>query len=88
MRKALENCVVLAVYGQQHRAARTYPFHEHWTRNHERFLIREQQFLACPRGGKRRAKPRRSNDRGHDAVDFGQRSHFDESCFPREYLAT
>src|SRR2546430_4880934 len=50
MRKALENCIVLAVYGQQHRAARTYPFHEHWTRNHERFLVREEQFLARPPG--------------------------------------
>jgi len=61
-------------------------FHEHWTRNHERFLVREQQFLAGPSGGKRGAKPRRSNDRGHDAVDFGQRSHFDESCFPASIL--
>src|SRR5882672_4368863 len=57
-------------------------------RDHQRFLVREEKLLACPRGGERGAKPRRSNDGGHDAVDSGQRSHFDESCFPREYLAT
>src|SRR5438552_5375413 len=87
-RKALENCVVLAVYGEQHRSARTYAFHEHRTRNHEGFLVREQLFLSRPRRGERGTQPCRSDDCSHDAVDFGQGSHFYESCFPRKYLAS
>src|SRR5882762_2105 len=87
-RKALENCVVLAVYGQQHRPAGPHRLHEHGARDHQRFLVCEEKLLACSRSGERGAKPRRSNDGGHDAVDSGQRSHFDESGLPREYPAT
>ena len=73
VRQALENRVVFAVDRQQYRPAFAHRLDEQRAGHHEGFFVREQHTLAGARGGKRRRKPRRTDDSGDHGVGLGQR---------------
>jgi hypothetical protein len=83
-RQALENRVVLAVNGEQRRAAPRRRRHEHGATDDERFLVGEQDALAGAGGGKRGPQTGRPDDRCHDGIRAAPCRGFDDTRLPPE----
>ncbi len=66
--QALEDRVVLAVDRDDGRRICVRLAHQQLARQHQRFLVGQQQALARARGGQRRGQPGGADDRGHHGV--------------------
>ena len=76
---------MLAVDGHKLGAGLFDRAHEHGASRHEAFLVGESQPAPHAGGGKRRLEPRRSDNGGHDAIDWPLRG-LDERSLPRRRL--
>nr|GEU28237.1 hypothetical protein [Tanacetum cinerariifolium] len=73
LRHRLEDGVVFAIDGQQDGAGFGHGVHEQLAGHDQRFLVRQQDFLAGAGGGQRGRQARGADDGSHHAVDFGSR---------------
>ena len=79
-RQRLENGVVFAVDGQQHRPVAAHGIDEHRARHDQRFLVGEQHLLPGLRCGKPGPQSSRPDDGGHHAADFWQTAQLRSSA--------
>ena len=79
LRQALKNRVVLTVDRQQNRAGIANRGHEQRAGEHQRFLVGEQDALACLRRGQGGLESRGADDRGDHGIDLRQCRHVAEA---------
>ncbi len=84
--QTLENGVVLAVDGQQHRPALPDGLHEQGARHHQRLLVGQQHFLAGLHRSQRRPEPGSTNNGSHHAVDGRISGHGAQPCLPHQHF--
>eukprot|EP01136_Pigoraptor_vietnamica_P026049 Opistho-1_new@80667 len=85
-RQGLEHRGVLAVNGQKGRPAFAHRLHEEFAPHHERFLVRQQQFLARARGGQAGGQAGRADNRRHHRVHAGVAADVAQCLRARQHL--